>query len=329
MGANDIYAKLIYAKESYPTSSTMIKVTTKEQALEIVNAYDHFLFDCDGVVWLDNDVIPGVDDFIHHLKLNKKSCAFVTNNSARSRNNYLDKFAGLGFKDVEKNSIFPTSYAATVILKELNIPLGSKIWVLGDGGIEDELAEAGYIPVGGTDVLLDDEWDPGHELLIVDPDVKAVVVGSTKKLNYLRIATTVQYLLAENKLLPFIGTNIDRSYPGPKGMILPAGGSVVYFVKYTADRDFIDVGKPSTVFLDAILELCLFAREKTLMVGDTLYTDIKFGNDGKLGNSKSSLLVLSGGTKEADLDGLTDQSMVPLYYIESLGHLFDLIKSVE
>lgn len=308
---------------------TMQKVSTKEQALQILESYDHFLFDCDGVIWLDNDLIPGVSELVHHLKALNKTYAFVTNNSSRSRENYLDKFANLGFADVSKDIIFPTCYAAALVLKEkLKVPEKSKVWVLGDEGIEEELRECGYIPVGGTDLRLDDEWDPQHELLEVDPDVKAVVVGSTKKLNYLRIATAVQYLLHENKSLPFIGTNIDRTYPGPKGRILPAGGSVVFFMKYTCDRDFLDVGKPSTVLLDAILELRLFDRKKTLMVGDTLYTDIKFGNDGKLGGENGgSLLVLSGGTKPQDLEALSgeDLSVQPHYYIESLGHLFALL----
>ncbi|SGZ46980.1 CIC11C00000003672 [Sungouiella intermedia] len=309
---------------------TMHKVTTKEQAIELLDSYDSFLFDCDGVIWLDNDLIPGVLELIDHLKTTKKKYAFVTNNSSRSRENYLSKFAKLGFSDVSKNMIFPTCYSAALVLRErFQIPEGSKVWVLGDGGIEEELRECGYIPVGGTDSRLDDEWDPDHELLDVDPEVKAVVVGSTKKLNYLRIATTVQYLLHDHKALPFIGTNIDRTYPGPKGRILPAGGSVVLFMKYTCDRDFVDVGKPSRVLLDAILELTNFERDLTLMVGDTLYTDIKFGNDGELGgDAGGTLLVLSGGTKARDLESLDDSdvSLQPSYYIESLGHLVELMR---
>lgn len=309
----------------------MQKVATKEQAVRLIESYDHFLFDCDGVVWLDDVLIPGVSELVQLLKQQNKSFAFVTNNSSRSRQSYLDKFGELGITEALKDLIFPTCYAAALVLKEqLKIPEKSKIWVLGDEGIEEELRECGYVPVGGTDLRLDDEWDPQHELLEVDQDVKAVVVGSTKKLNYLRIATAVQYLLHDNKAIPFIGTNIDRTYPGPKGRILPAGGSVVFFMKYTCDRDFIAVGKPSSVLLDLILELSQFDRAKTLMVGDTLYTDIKFGNDGNLGGKNGgSLLVLSGGTSQQELDSLdgSDTSVQPQYYIESLGHLLELLQS--
>lgn len=301
----------------------MIHITTKEQALAFIDQYDHFLFDCDGVLWLDTDAIPGVVDFVDWLRQRLKTMAFVTNNSSKSRDTYLHKFDDLGFSKISKSSIYPTCYSAALVLeKQLNIEKGSKIWVLGDAGIMEELEECGYVAMGGSDSVLDCEFDPSSPLFDVDPDVKAVVVGSTKAINYMRMATTVQYLLANNKSLPFIGTNIDRTYPGPGGRTLPAGGPMVYLMKYTCDRDFINVGKPSTLFLDTILETEKFPKDRTVMVGDTLYTDIKFGNDGGL---SGTLLVLSGGTKKHDLETLADESSRPKYYIESLGHLYALL----
>ena len=46
-------------------------------------------------------------------------------------------------------------------------------------------------------------------LLVPDLDVKAVVVGSSKKFNFLRVAMTLQYLL--NPDVDFIGANVDRT----------------------------------------------------------------------------------------------------------------------
>lgn len=307
------------------------KVSSKEEALQLLEQFDHFLFDCDGVIWLGPDKIPGASEFVELLKEKKKTYAFVTNNSSISRELYLKKFEKLGFPGVTKDRIFPSCYAAALILKrDLKIPTGSKVWVLGDEGIEHELEEAGYVPLGGNNAALDEEWDPAHKLLQVDEDVKAVVIGSTKKLNYLRVATTLQYLLHKNKSIPFIGTNIDRTYPGPFGTTLPAGGTFVNYMSFTSSREFIDVGKPSSLLLDNIVSACLFDREKTLMFGDTLYTDIKFGNDGKLGGEAGgSLLVLSGGTSHDEVDLLDhkDPSVVPLYYVESVGKLVDLIRN--
>ncbi|EGW30713.1 uncharacterized protein SPAPADRAFT_56702 [Spathaspora passalidarum NRRL Y-27907] len=309
-----------------------VYVSTKDTAEHILSKYDNFLFDCDGVIWLDNKLIPKVDKFLQLLRAHNKKFIFVSNNSSKSRQVYLEKFAELGIHNISKNEIYPTCYSAALELTKLQIPLGSKIWVLGDEGIERELTEMGYIPIGGTDSRLDSEWQENHPLLTVDPEVKAVVVGSTKKFNYMKIATTLQYLLYKNKSIPFIGTNIDRSYPGPEGIILPAGGSVVNYMAYTADREFINTGKPSSDFLDIILQDQGFKREKSLMVGDTMYTDIKFGNDGQLGDGQGSLLVLSGGTKFTDLAklldnrSLEDESLVPSFYAESLTSLVELLE---
>lgn len=312
----------------------VVHIESREAAEQLVDAYDNFLFDCDGVIWLDEAGVAGVRETIEHLLQLGKQVAYVTNNSSRSREYYLKKFARLGFKNVSKDRIFPTSYAAAVHLqRELAIAEGSKIWVLGDHGIEEELQELNYVPVGGTDTGLDSSFDEKSPLLVPDPEVKAVVVGSTKDINYMRIALTLQYLLDDK--MPFVGTNIDRVYPGPRGLILPAGGSVVNFMEYTSHRDCINVGKPSRILLDDILGLCGFDRERTLMVGDTLYTDIKFGNDGELGGGNgSSLLVLTGQTKRHTLNlfletpnsGVFNETMIPLFVIESFG---DIIKFLQ
>lgn len=300
-----------------------VKIEKKEHIESLLDKYENFLFDCDGVIWLDEKLVPGILETIDFLKGQGKNVAFVTNNSSKSRKEYLAKFERLGFKGVTKDIIYPTCYAAVKTLKDdLKVPVGSKVWVLGDHGIEEELQEEGYIPVGGTDPRLNSEFDPHHELLKVDPEVKAVIVGSTKDFNFMRIALTLQYLLHDKKSLPFIGSNIDRTYPGPEGLILPAGGSVVMYMKYTADRDFISVGKPSPLFLDVVLKNQGFDKEKTIMIGDTLYTDIKFGNDGELGgNNGGSLLVLTGGTQLDDIAHLSDKSMMPSYLMKSFGEL--------
>ncbi|CAI5759572.1 unnamed protein product [Candida verbasci] len=306
-----------------------IYISTKEDS-KLIFQYDNFIFDCDGVIWLDETLIPKVLEFLNYLLSNNKNFIFVTNNSSKSRKEYVKKFQRLGINFVTNEMIFPTCYSAVLEVQRLQIPKNSKIWVFGEKGIEEELKLAGYIPVGGTDPKLDAEWNIDLPLMNVDSEVKAVIVGSTKKINYYRIASTLQYLLYNNESLPFIGTNIDKTYPAGK-FILPAGGSCVNYMSFTSGREFIDVGKPSKDFLQIILDKTGFNKERTLMVGDTLYTDIKFGNDGKLGvDNKSSLLVLTGGTTLKDLDDAVrhskDNSIIPSYCIESLTKLIELLE---
>lgn len=97
---------------------------------------------------------------------------------------------------------------------------------MGEIGIKEELENAGYIVLGCEDPKLDEAFDASNPLLVSDPDVKAIVVGSSEKFNFLRVTTTLQYLL--NPDVVFIGAHVDRTYSGPNGMVLPARGAVVH-----------------------------------------------------------------------------------------------------
>lgn len=51
----------------------------------MLSRFDTFLFDCDGVIWLDNTVVPNVPEALANLrKLNKKTM-FVSNNASKHR----------------------------------------------------------------------------------------------------------------------------------------------------------------------------------------------------------------------------------------------------
>jgi 4-nitrophenyl phosphatase len=76
-----------------------------------VDKFDTFLFDCDGVIWQGNNLIPGVHSVLETLKRLGKRILFVTNNSSKSRTSYLEKFASLGIHTGIDN-IFGSSYCA-------------------------------------------------------------------------------------------------------------------------------------------------------------------------------------------------------------------------
>lgn len=307
-------------------------INTSKDAKLLLDLFDNFLIDCDGVIWLTETLIPKVTQFLQFLQHHNKQFAFVTNNSSKSRQAYIEKFESLGIHGISKERIYTTGYSAVLELQKMGIPLGSKIWVLGDSGIEDELIDEGYVAVGGSNPLLDQSWSPKNPLLKVDPEVRAVVAGSTNEFNFMRIATTLQYLMYNNKSLPYIGTNGDRNYPGPDGLTLPAGGSMVEYMAYCSGRSYIDVGKPSKTFADIIFYDTAFDRSRSIMIGDTLSSDIKFGNDAQLGNGHGTLLVLSGVTTEPELKELIastnhqhgDDLLVPQFYCDSLTKLYEL-----
>uniref|UniRef100_A0A3P9K981 Phosphoglycolate phosphatase n=1 Tax=Oryzias latipes TaxID=8090 RepID=A0A3P9K981_ORYLA len=64
---------------------------------QLLDSVDSILFDCDGVIWRGDQVIPGAPQVINLLKQHGKRVFFLTNNSTKTRRMYADKMSTLGF----------------------------------------------------------------------------------------------------------------------------------------------------------------------------------------------------------------------------------------
>lgn len=303
------------------------KISTKAQVEAILDNYDYFLFDCDGVIWLGDHILPHVAETIEMLKKNNKTVIFVTNNSSKARNDYLSKFSNIGIKGITKNDVFGSSYALAVYVEKiLKLPKDKKVWVLGEKGIEQELAELGYTTVGGTDSrLIEDGVKFNNEspfLTELDPEVGCVVAGLALNLNYLKLSATLQYLLKDNKSIPFIATNIDLTFP-MKGKLLIGAGSIIETVSFASGRQPDAIcGKPNQSMMNGIKEINPKLKEnpkRGLMIGDRLNTDMKFGREGGL----DTLLVLTGIETEENVLA-QDNNVAPTYYANKLGDFYEL-----
>jgi phosphoglycolate phosphatase len=119
----------------------------------------------------------------------------------------------------------------------------------------------------------------------------------------------------------FFATNDDETCPGPdKNVIIPDAGPIVAAVKIAAKREPLVVGKPNTPSFDYICRHWKINPKRTIMIGDRLNTDVKFGRDHGL----KTILVLSGCHQiedilENQLRGQNDQ--VPDFYAQNLGSL--------
>lgn len=303
------------------------KITTKSQVVSLLEKYDYFLFDCDGVIWLGDHLLPSVVETLQLLKDAGKIVIFVTNNSTKSRDDYLHKFEKLGIQGITKDEVFGSSYASAVYVdKILKLPKDKKVWVLGEAGIETELKQLGYNTLGGADPDLNSNgvvFNPEHKQLNeLDDSVGAVVAGLTLNLNYLKLSITMQYLLKDDKSIPFVATNIDSTFPS-KGKLLIGAGSIIETVSYASGRQPDAIcGKPNQSMMNSIKADnpgLAEAPGRGLMIGDRLNTDMKFGRDGGL----DTLLVLTGIEKEETVKSL-DSSTAPTYYADKLGDLFEL-----
>ena len=67
---------------------------------------------------------------------------FVTNNSTKSRQQYLQKFIKLGFEGIKEEDVVCTSSVAAVYLRDI-VKLKGKVYLLGVEGVQEELQKAG------------------------------------------------------------------------------------------------------------------------------------------------------------------------------------------
>ncbi|KAM5536796.1 hypothetical protein V8D89_009514 [Ganoderma adspersum] len=301
------------------TSSTAARLSSREDYADLLDKYDTWLFDCDGVLWQGDKLIDGATDVLKLLRHHKKSVLFVTNNATKSRKNYKKKFDSLGV-EAHVDEIFGSAYATAVYVSSvMKLPKDKKVYVIGMAGLEEELDEEGIAHIGGTDP---EDYTLANFSLATwtpDPSVGAVVCGLDISVNYTKLSKAFNYL-TRNPGCRFLVTNEDSTYPTADGL-LPGAGSVSAPLRYALGQDPIAIGKPNRTMLDCIRAKHDFDPKRTIMVGDRLNTDIEFGQAGGL----STLLVLTGITKESEITGPNASSTVPDYMTGSIGDLRALL----
>ncbi|KAF8820610.1 HAD hydrolase, family IIA protein [Cardiosporidium cionae] len=302
-----------------------------QQCPHVLREFEVFLFDCDGVLWLGNTLIKGVQSTLKKLRKLGKRIFFVSNNSTLCRAEYFHKFAKLGI-ECSLDEIISSSYAAGQYLKGKGYCDGEKkVYLIGESGLENELTAKNIHCVGGSHDR--DKFIDRKKGLTIDPDIKAVVVGFDGTFNYYKLQYA--YLCIATLDAEFIATNFDATSQTEVHK-WAAGGSMVAALAHCSPKKPVIVGKPSSLLFEEILKQVSVSREKCVMVGDRLDTDIAFGKR----NGIQTILVLTGVTTEEEvqsvldqeikgapsmsekstrLDGVTNVDLIPHYIINSVG----------
>jgi 4-nitrophenyl phosphatase len=105
-----------------------------------------------------------------------------------------------------------------------------------------------------------------HGFEIGDVGAVAVVVSFDRRLTFekLQIATLLVRAGA-----PLIGTNPDRSFPTPEGLI-PGAGAILAAVVAASDANPVIIGKPEPGMYLVAMERMEVSPENTLVIGDRL-----------------------------------------------------------
>ena len=246
-----------------------------------------FLIDMDGVIYRSHQLIPGAAEFIANLRRSRIPFMFLTNNSQRTRRDMAMKLSRMGVP-VEDRHIFTCAMATARFLASQKP--GGTAYVIGEGGLLNALHLNGYA--------------------IVDRAPDYVVVGEGRTLSFEMLEQAVQMVLDGAKL---IATNLDPNCPTNSGT-RPGCGAIVSLIEKATGIQAFSVGKPSPVMMRMARKELGMATSETIMIGDTMETDILGG----VQMGYRTILVLSGGSSREDLAKYAYQ---PDFVIDSVADL--------
>jgi HAD superfamily hydrolase (TIGR01457 family) len=251
------------------------------------------VIDLDGSVYHGTKLIEGAAEALNHLT-ERYAVLFLTNNSTRSRAEYVQRLTQFGIS-VVKEQLITSGYAA-VRYVQANYPQ-TRFFVLGSPGLKEELRE--------------------HQITLCDDACDGVLVGLDKEFTYAKLQQALTLLLHG---AVFIATNTDPYLLTSEG-IKPGAGSLVAALETASGRKAIVTGKPSAFITALIQEQLQLPAREILVVGDNLQTDILMGHAGGM----RTALVLTGASKREDIERLLIQ---PDYVLPSITELPQLLASL-
>ena len=248
--------------------------------------YKGYLIDLDGTIYRGKDRIPTGEAFVHELQRRNSPYLCVTNNTTRTPETVQTMLAEQFNVETPIETIYTATLATVDYLNDKN--LGKKVYVIGDVGLKQAIAEAGYV---------EDTDNPDY-----------VVVGLDWKVDYEKLSIAT---LAIQKGAHFVGTNPDLNIPTERGL-MPGAGSIITLIEVATRVKPVYIGKPNAIIMEKAVEHLGLPRQEVIMVGDNYLTDIRAGID----NGIPTLLVTTGFTKPEEVPGLPIQ---PDYVLSSLA----------
>ena len=250
-----------------------------------------FLLDMDGTIYLDNDLFDGVTEFLEYVKSIGGKYIFLTNNSSKSVDKYIEKLKTLGITSSADD--FLTSTDATVLY--LKKKAYNKIYALGTTSFKEQLKSA-ELPI--TDKLED--------------DIDCLCMGFDTELTFQKLEDACILL---GRDIDYIATNPDWVCPTWYGYV-PDCGSVSEMLYNATKRRPVFIGKPEPTMALLAMEKTGFSKEQTALIGDRLYTDIACGVNAGI----NSIFVLSG---EGTMDDVEKSETKPDFIYDNIKKLYE------
>jgi len=290
------------------------KVLDPKIGPSVMEGITTIIMDQDGVLWRGNTVFPSTLPSLKKFKELGIRVLFVTNNAAKSRQQYVEKWRKVGL-EITKDEIVPASFMAAAYLQSINF--SGRVFLIGDEGTRLELEEHGFEAVECDQ----DKTTMSNEELSrfePDPEVKAVVLAHDPNFNYRKLAIATQYL-RNNPNCKFIVTNMDAGDMLDNNRFMPGTGGMADAITTITGRTPINTGKGGDFMLPFLMKKYGVDPSEMMCVGDRLDTDIALGRQA---NCKTAMPFTGVTSKE--ILSKTSPEKQPTYVMDNLGVLAGL-----
>jgi HAD superfamily hydrolase (TIGR01458 family) len=248
------------------------------------------LLDLDGVLYVEGQPLPGAAAAVEELRAGGLALRFVTNTTAHSRRQTLEKLRGLGFGVDERELVTPAVLAV------------------------QRCRERGHRTVA---LLMRDEVKEEFDQLDEGDEPDAVIVGDLgERFDYDVLNRAFRHLLAGAEL---IALQKNRYWLREDGLCLDVGPFVAA-LEYAAGCEAYVVGKPADGFFLHVLEGLGAGPDDAVMVGDDIESDI----GGALRAGLDAVLVRTGKYREP---AVVASGIEPTATVDSIANLPGLLVS--
>lgn len=267
----------------------------KEQRKKALREKRLFLFDIDGTIAIDQELLRGTRELLSYIEEIGGKAIYITNNSTKSRSAYVKKFVKWNIITQESDFI-TASYASCLYLSEYHKK--DKIYVVGTKSFIQELRSWGFNVVEQ-----------------VEEGIQLVLVGFDNELSYKKIEGACQ-LLANPEMI-YLATNPDLCCPTAFGSV-PDCGAICEMLACAVKRKPKFLGKPNPIIVEASMKQTGFSKADTIVIGDRLYTDIAVG----IHAGVDTAVVFTG---EATLEDCRNTKYCPTWQFQTINELLHTI----
>jgi len=251
----------------------------------------HLIIDMDGVLYLGDQPMPCIQEFILFLRERHIRFILATNNSTRTSQAYVDKLARMGVTVSPEEILVSGQATARFLAREY--PRGTRVHVFGMPALKQAMTEEGFV--------------------LADENVPLVVASMDREVTYDKLKRATLLIRSGAR---FIATNLDPTNPSEEGL-LPGTGSMIIALETASGVKATAIGKPEPTMYQLAMEQMGACPETTAAIGDRVDTDI-------LGGKRAGLIticVLSGSSDRAEAESVGTDMI-----FDDIAHLLETWK---